>query len=144
MKMDEDVMERRGRINKKDRRKQLDIHSLIILFHLEPFYNVVEGQDGGQDPGAIYNVLDEPEEAGNSKTRDIPGRTGHEDSERVYSTLEDEDAPENCSREVPGRTGNDERVYSVLEDEKDEPDYLTILPDKSDYEQPIHAAVPDA
>ena len=107
---------------------------ITISFHLEPFYNVVDD-----------HILGEPKE--NNKTREIPGRTGHEDSERVYSTLEEEeDTPEACSREVPGRTGYDdtERVYSVLEDETAESDYLTVLPEKSDYEQPINPPVPDA
>ena len=99
----------------------------------EPFYNVVDD-----------NVPDEPDE--NSKTREIPGRTGHEDSERVYSTLEEDDTPESCGREVAGRTGYDdtERVYSALDDEIVESDYLTILPEKSDYELPINPPVPDA
>ena len=100
---------------------------------VEPFYNVVDD-----------HVLDEPEE--NNKTREIPGRTGHESSGRVYSTLEEDDIPENCGREIPGRTGYDdtERVYSVLQDETAESDYLTVLPEKSDYEQPINPPVPDA
>ena len=78
----------------------------------------MDGPEGAQDPGEIYHVLEQPEETGKCKTREIPGRTEHEDSERVYSTLEEENTPENCDREVPGRTGYDdtERVYSVLED----------------------------
>ena len=112
----------------------------------EPLYHVVDGPEGAQDPGEIYHVLEEAEETGNCRTREIPGRTGDEDSERVYSTLEEEDIPENCGREVPGRTGYDdtERVYSVLQDETAESDYLTVLPEKLDYEQPINPPVPDA
>ena len=85
----------------------------------EPLYHVVDEPEEAQDPGEINHVLEEPEETGNCKTREIPARSEHEDSNRVYSTLEEEDTPEICGREVPGRTGYDdtERVYSVLEDE---------------------------
>ncbi len=116
-----------------------------ILFHLEPLYHVAK-PDGPQDPGQIYQVLDEPEETGNCKTREIPGRTGDEDPERVYSTLEDGSSPENYARDVPGRSGDDdpERVYSVLEDDTAESDYIAVLPEKSDYEQPINPPAPDA
>ncbi|CAB3996699.1 Homeotic female sterile [Paramuricea clavata] len=133
----------------------------------EPFYHVVDTLEGAQDPGQIchdpdncetrreipgrtgddnpervYSTL-EDEGAPENFGREVPGRTGDDNPERVYSTLEEEEeesAPENYGREVPGRTGDDdtERVYSVLEDEAAESDYLTILPEKSDYEQPIN------
>ena len=89
-----------------------------ILYYLEPFYHVVEGQT--KEPSEIYHVLEEP---GKTETREKPGRTGHDSPERVYSTLEEENAPENCDRDVLGRTGDDnpERVYSVLENEANLP-----------------------
>ena len=82
-----------------------------------------------QEPSEIYHVLEEPEVTGDCKTREVPGRTGPENPERVYSTLE-ENTPGSCdrgvpegtgdckTREVPGRTGPEspERVYSTLEE----------------------------
>jgi hypothetical protein len=172
-----------------------------ILFHLEPFYHVMDTPEGAQDPGQIYHDPDncetrreipgrtgddnpervystlEEEGAPENFGREVPGRTGDDNPERVYSTLEEEEgAPDNFGREVPGRTGDDnpervystleeeegapenygrdvsgrtgdddpERVYSVLEDEAAESDYLTILPEKSDYEQPINPPMSDA
>ena len=98
--------------------------------------------EGAQDPGQIYHDPDNCE-----TRREIPGRTGDDNPERVYSTMEEEEgAPENYGRDVPGRTGDDdpEMVYIVLEDETAESDYLTILSEKSDYEQPINPPMPDA
>ena len=72
-----------------------------ILYYLEPFYHVVEGQT--KEPSEIYHVL---EDSGETETREKPGRTGHDSPERENSTLEEE---------------NPERVYSVLENEANLP-----------------------
>ncbi|XP_028398077.1 uncharacterized protein LOC114521743 isoform X2 [Dendronephthya gigantea] len=106
----------------------------------ERFYHVVEspGSTGTtQYPGGIHNVLDEPEKNDNCKIREVSGRTGHKDEERVYSVLEE------CAAVNSGTDDNPERVYSVLEDENPESDYLTILGECSEYEQPINPPVSD-
>ena len=82
--------------------------------------------------------MDEPEKNSNCKTQEVPGRTGQEDAERVYSVLEE------CAAENYGGDDNPERVYSVLEDENPESDYLTILPESSEYERPINPPVSDS
>ena len=107
----------------------------------------IPGRTGDDNPEKVYSTLEEEEGAPENCGREVPGRTGVDNPERVYSTLEEEEgAPENYGRDVPGRTGDDdpERVYSVLEDETAESDYLTILSEKSDYEQPINPPMPDA
>ena len=129
--------EKGSKRKKEDQERQ----TKAILYHLEPLYHVVEGQ--AEEPSEIYHVL---EESGETQTREIPGRSGHDCPERVYSTLEEENAPENCNREVSEGTGDDnpDRVYSVLEDENAKSDYLTIMPETSDYEQPVNPPVCDA
>ena len=49
-----------------------------------------------------------------------------------------------CAAENYGGDDNPERVYSVLEDENPESDYLTILPESSEYERPINPPVSDS
>ena len=102
-------------------------HLITILYILEPLYHTVESSEGGKECG------------------NIQGRTGEENPDNVYSVLEEKRAPENCGDEVSRRTRDDdpERVYSVLEDEDDESDYLKILPEPSDYEQPLDPPIPD-
>lgn len=101
----------------------VDIKFKYFLYDLEPLYHDLDPTKETQDSGQLHHARD-------NNGRQVSGRTGEDEPNRIYSVLEDENGSKNYDRQVPGGTGNDnpDRVYSILEQENTPKNYDREMP----------------